>query len=530
MRPGIAMPIRQGLLIVATAILLTLSFPSPVAPRGVWPLGGVALVPLLVGIWNERSRRWKAPLVTGLLVGVLFFYGSFYWLGFSFIHYGGLSPVATYALLSLPGIVLGLFFGVFALALHVVLNRWGSRGMWAAGPLWVVMEWLRYTLTGQGWNALGYSQAFRPEVIQCARLAGVYGVSFLLVTVSAACAFGVVEARRLGGNKTAGILGSAIVGYALIAALPAFFPHHPPSSSSLSVVAIQPVISLGDVRSSVRSPDLIESLRRHFLLSEEALADAPPDNTPRLLIWPESPMNMSLDEDPVVEQLLENFARERNVYLLVNHLGRAPGGGFHNSAAVISPEGRRMADYHKTHLLIFGEYVPFRHVLPLVDRIPALAGDFVPGAELTVAPVGPAQVGTFICFESTFPSIARTMVRRGADILVNISNDGWFGATVGAYQHLAHAVFRAVETERPLVRVTNSGVTALITPQGEIKDATGLFQPATRRWQIAVPTATASSEHSFYTRYGDVFVLACGLASLVIVGRALPFRAVWKRF
>jgi apolipoprotein N-acyltransferase len=288
-------------------------------------------------------------------------------------------------------------------------------------------------------------------------------------------------------------------------------------------VAIQPVISPGDVRSTPGPPDLIESLRQHFLLSEEALGDAPSDTTPRLLIWPESPMNMSLDEDPAVEQLLEDFARARNVYLLVNHLGRAPGGGFHNSAAVISPEGRRVADYHKTHLLIFGEYVPFRHVLPLVDRIPALAGDFIPGTELTVVSMGPARVGTFICFESTFPSIARTMVRRGANVLVNISNDGWFGATAGAYQHLAHAVFRAVETGRPLVRVTNSGITALITPQGEIRDATELFQPATRRWQIPVPTATASIEHSFYTRYGDWFVLVCGLASLVIMGRALPF-------
>ncbi len=520
----ITLPIRDGLLIILTAALLVLSFPSAVAPQGVWPLGWIALAPLLFCLAAHQPRTWKALLAIGSLTGILFFYGSFSWLGFPFVHWGGLSAPLTYGLLAIPAVALGLFFGAFALLVGLMVNRWGTWGVWVAPPLWVVVEWARYTVTGQGWNSLGYSQAFRPEVIQFARLTGVYGVSFLLVAVSAALALGVLERHRIGAKKALAVVGLTMSGCLLVAVVPGFFGRHVKPSSNLHVLAVQPVISVGDARSKLEPPDLNESLRQHLHLSEEALSSLPPDAGTTLLIWPESPMNMSLDEDAAVGRLLGDFARQHDVYLLVNHLGRAAPEGFHNSAAVISPHGQRIADYHKTHLLVFGEYVPFQNILPLGDWIPAPAGDFVPGTELTVVSVGPARVGTFICFESAFPSVAREMVRRGATVLVNISNDGWFGTTAGAYQHLAHAVFRAVETGTPLVRVTNSGITALITPRGEITDATELHQPATRRWRIEVPALDRPLGRSFYTRYGDLFVLLCGLVCLAAIGGTHPFR------
>jgi len=146
-----------------------------------------------------------------------------------------------------------------------------------------------------------------------------------------------------------------------------------------------------------------------------------------------------------------------------------------------------------------------------LEKIPALAGDFVPGREYTIADIGPARVGTFICFESAFPEIPRQLVRRGATLLVNISNDGWFGTTAGARQHLAHAVLRAVELGRPLVRVTNSGITALITPYGEVRDVTPLFQTATRHWLLRMPSPPPLT---FYARHGDLFAWVCVAVSL----------------
>jgi len=494
---------------------MILSFPSPLGTN-LWFLAWGAWIPLLVRIAARGELTLRQAFLLGLGLAFAFFYGSFSWLTFPIIHYGGVPAPIAYVLLLIPAFVLSLFFAAFLWLVRWGIARWGRRGILLAPLFWVSVEWARAHLTRHGWNLFGYSQASVPEVIQIARYTGVLGVSFLLLWASTLGAFLALRCTKLTVRMGAAI-GMPLVFLGLVFLTgKAMRPENTVSSEApaLDVLAVQPVIPVAGSGRQWHAPDVVESLNRHVRLSEQALAQGEKNGSPRLLIWPESPMNLSLDEDEAIAAYLAEFARRHQVYLLLNHLGKSAH-GWHNSAAVLSPRGERIAEYHKIRLLEFGEYVPGRRFLPFLRKIPALAGDFVPGQEYTVAAVGSARVGTFICFESAFPEIPRALVRRGATLLVNISNDGWFGPTAGAQQHLHHAIFRAVEMGRPLVRVTNSGITAVITPYGEVQEATPLFQEATRRWRLPQPASPPAL--TFYARQGELFAKLCAIGSLGVL-------------
>jgi len=170
----------------------------------------------------------------------------------------------------------------------------------------------------------------------------------------------------------------------------------------------------------------------------------------------------------------------------------------------------------------FGEYVPLPHWLPGSNSVRAMVGDFTPGTKYTLMPVGSERAGVFICIESAYPWIARTFTAEGADVLINVSNDGYLGPTAVVQQHLANVVFRAVENDRPLLRVTNTGISAFITANGEVKDPTQTFRTAVRTWTMT----RSRNEKTFYTNHGDLFVAACAAMSLLILGASFRARVV----
>jgi apolipoprotein N-acyltransferase len=277
------------------------------------------------------------------------------------------------------------------------------------------------------------------------------------------------------------------------------------------IVAVQPNVPMDPQESIAETAALIE---RHYSLSEQGLSQTQEyAGLPRVVIWPESPMPFRYAGDYSFRELIANFAAKNHTSVLFNSQEPAPGGGTYNSAALVNEEGLLVAQYDKIRLLPFGEYVPLPRWLPGVSWIPTMVGDFTPGAQYTLMPFGETRAGVFICFESAFPYIARHFTEEGADVLVNISNDGYLGETPVMRQHLANTVFRAVENNRPVVRVTNTGITAFITARGQVLDATPGFTPNVRVW----PVSRASSGKTFYTRYGDVFVWLCALASLIVV-------------
>ena len=488
---------------LVSAALLIVSFPD----FNLWPLAWIAMVPLLLVV-ARGPRPWRCFLV-GWLFGAVFFYGSCYWLTYSMIHTGGISPWIAFPLL-IPGpLLVGIFPAIFASLLARAIARWGSAALFLAPLLWPALEWTRLETTGQLWNAIGYSQAYQPFLIQSARWGGVYAVGFLIVLVNAAFAFAILQ-RSLKALSMS-VLTILLVGATLIAlGLPRRLGELiSVQDADAIVIAIQPNVPM-DIG---KSNDEMQWLTtRHFEMSEAALRQLPDDGKLRLVIWPESPMNFSYGTDSLLRDRLATFAKTNHTSVLLNSQELAPNDGIYNSALLINEEGKLVAQYDKIRLLPFGEYVPLPQWLPGAGLIRAIVGDFAPGTNYTLMPVGKVRGGVFICIESAYPAIARRFSSEGADVLINISNDGYLGATAVMRQHLANAVFRAVENGRPVLRVTNTGITAYIAPSGEVREATAGFKPEVRIWTIAqVPQG-----QTFYTKHGDLFVIVCAVLSLLI--------------
>lgn len=506
-----ALPLTDWGVALASSVLLILAFPD----FDLWPLASVSLVPLLVVI-TARPRAWRSFLL-GWLAGTVFFYGSCHWLTFPLVNYGGIPRWLAYILLLPAPLVVGLFPGLFGLVLSRAVNRWGIKALLCAPFIWSALEGARLALTGQLWNALGYSQAYQPSLIQSARWGGVYAVGFLLVTINAAIAFLILKRTAKAAALTATILaGVGLVVLVSHQTAPAELATDPAITEAI-VIALQPNVPMDLVKSTDEMQALIE---RHVSMTEEALKAVPDDGTPRLVVWPESPMNFAYGSDAQLRELLASFATKNRTAVLFNSQEPAPNDGIYNSALIVNDQGRLIAQYDKIRLLPFGEYVPLPRWLPGANLITVIVGDFTPGARFTLMPVGQARVGVFICVESAYPFIAGSLTRKGADVLINISNDGYLGRTAVMRQHLANAVFRAVENNRPILRVTNTGISGYITPRGEVKDATDGFQTAVRTWRIT----RHGNETSFYSRHGDIFAGCCAGLSLLLFVASLEGR------
>lgn len=489
-------------LAIVSAALLIVSFPD----FDLWPLAWLALVPLLLLV--ARSPGTGRAFIMGWVFGTVFFYGSCYWLTFSMINFGRISPWLAFVLL-LPGaLLLGLFPALFTALLARAITKWGVAALFLASPFWSALEWARLETTGQLWNAVGYSQAYHPWLIQTAGWGGVYAVGFLIVSLNGAITFALLQ-RSVRALLISGTAFLVVAGAAFVANKTS------PSrqirvgdESDAVVVAIQPNVPMDLVKSN---QDMRKLTIRHFEMSESTLQGLARDGIPRLVIWPESPMYFAYGGDRELRGVLANFAKANNTSVLLNSQEVAPNDGIYNSAVLVNQEGRLVAQYDKIRLLPFGEYVPLPEWVPGASLIRGIVGDFTPGTKYGLMPVGTVRAGVFICIESAYPSIARRFTSEGADVLINISNDGYLGPTAVMRQHLANAIFRAVENGRSVVRVTNTGITAFITSSGEVKDATQGFRPEVRMWRIA----RAKNAPAFYATHGDLFAAGCSIFSLL---------------
>ena len=493
------------LLALLSAVLLTLSFPNFDLSIFAW----VALVPLLLAL--SKPICLLKPFLLDWFAGTVFFYASCSWLTYSMIHYGGISRWLAYLLLLPATLLVGLFPGFFVLAQARLFRKWGESALMAAPFLWVSLEWARLGVTGQLWNAIGYSQAFHPNMIWIARYGGVYAVGFALVSVNAAVAYAII--RRTG--RALVVAAAAIVVIAVALSGRNLFgrsevrPMKLGSDSSLVVIAIQPNVPMDFDKDDRELNDL---LNRHITLAEAALSQVKDESRQRLVIWPESPMNFTYAADPQLRERLAEFTQRNRTMLLFNSQEPSPDGSFYNSAMLIDEFGRVVARYDKIRLMPFGEYVPLPRWVPGADRVKALVGGFAAGDKFTVMTAGRTRLGTFICIESAYPWVARNLTVAGADVLVNISNDGYLGPTAVMRQHLANAIFRAVENGRPLLRVTNTGITASISSTGQLFEVTNGFEIATRIWNVYAE----EDGQTFFTRHGDLFVGVCSVLSAVM--------------
>ena len=499
-------------LVIASALLLILSFPD----FELWPLAWVGLVPFLVVA--SRPLHAGRALFLGWLWGAVFFYGTCWWLTYPMIHYAHISAWVAYPLLLAPIALVAVFPALFALLLSRLVDRFGLGAILAAPLLWVSCEWARYAVTGQLWNALGYSQAFHPFLIQSARWGGVYAVSFLIVTANMALALAVLRRKRKGLA-----LSLSLIVFVLLVIVGAFEGTRNreagPIAHAPMVVAVQPNVPVDG------SGSMEQLLIHHLEQSAQGLRNLSRDSSVSLVIWPESPMNFSYSRDSHLREVVGNFARSNRTSVLLNSLEPAADGGEHNSAVMVNEEGRIVAQYDKIRLMPFGEYVPLPQWLPGASSVRGIVGDFTPGSLYTLMPLGAFRVGVFICIEAAHPAIARRYANEGANVLINISNDGYLGPTPIMRQHLSNAIFRAVENDRDLVRVTNNGISADIESDGRISDSTPASEPAVRTWFVG----NRKESKTFYTRHGDVFVYACALISLGLVSATFRTRRARMR-
>jgi apolipoprotein N-acyltransferase len=489
----------------ATALLLIFSFPN----FELYLLAWIALVPLLVVI--ARSPSPFKAFILGWATGSVFFYATCYWLTYSMIHYGGVPTVVAYLLLIPGALVVGVFHGVFASLTAIAIRKWGVLAVLLAPIFWTALEWVRLGVTGQLWNALGYSQAFHAAVIQPARWGGVYLVSFLIVAINTAVALLIL--RRTRWSIVAAVLTTLAVALVLVDGVfnSTIVDYFYSVEDDVRVVAVQPNVPMNLVKTV---EELNELRERHLSLSTNALNSLGDHPGPRLVIWPESPMNFTYASDRSFQEFVTDFTRQNHTSLLFNSLEPAPNDGAYNSALLINEEGRQISQYDKIRLMPFGEYVPLPQWLPGASLISGLVGQFTPGNNYTLMPFGAhRRAGVFICIESAYPWIARRLTSDGASVLINISNDGYLGPTAVMRQHLANAIFRAVENGRPVLRVTNSGLTARISARGVVEDLTRPFESDVRIWFVD----RSDSRDTGYTDHGDLFVQICAAISAVIL-------------
>ncbi len=496
---------------VASGALLTLCF----APWNQSWLVWIALAPLLSALWFAPKPR---PFALGFVTGAVFYPCVFHWLAqLSFVIH---API----LLGLPpllGSYLALYIALWAWAMRALrprreLDAWSSLRHLRLGALaaclWVALEWTRgWFLSGFGWNELGVALHGSLAMVQIADLAGLTGLTWLVAFVNV---MAVVIVRRLCAEFGPDFLkrirweftGTMLV----VAAVFAYGAHRllheqdfTRNTVPLRIAVVQPNVPQ-DVKFDAAAEDaILDKLRRQTSLA--ALLE------PQLLLWPEAPAIRGMDADEADYKLVMDLAASGPFDFLLGSLDYEPDPKdagkmrIYNAAYLLTGHGAERQTYRKTHLVIFGEYLPLR------DYMPGFVQDFVPGDLEANQAHGPGVlrlsesnggliVAPLICFEDSLGELTRQTCVAGAQLLVNITNDGWFRHSVGAEQHLAHAVFRAVENRRPLIRCCNTGMTGSVDPLGRFRSWVPPFREGIGSGVVPVPVAPTLT---FYTRHGD---------------------------
>lgn len=486
-------PRRDYLLAVLSGVLLALSFPKPGLSFLVW----FAFVPLLLAI-NSKAPRNAFRL--GFVCGLSAYGGILYWLNIVMITYGKLHWTLSFTLFIFLAAILSLYTGA-----ATFFMRWVEKG--GISPLfslpigWVGLEYARaYVLTGFPWASLGYTQYRLLPLIQIADITGVYGLSFLVVLANVV-AYRIVRwvtGKEGGSYPTA---GSAALLLMLLLILGYGFSrlNTPEQGATLKVGLTQ-----GNIPQDVKwDPAFQErTVAVYEKLSRQACAGGCD-----LVVWPESAAPFFLQDDIRYAARIRSLAADLKTCMVVGSPAFDNVGGrirYLNSAFLLAADGEVLGRSDKIHLVPFGEYVPLAQLLPFINKMVAGIGDFAAGTAAIPLNAGKARIGVLICFEGIFPELSRAYVRAGSRLLVNITNDAWFGRSSAPYQHLSMTVFRAVENRVPLVRAANTGITAIIDSRGHIRRMTQIFKETCLADEVRL-----GSGDSFYTRFGDLFAQLC---------------------
>jgi apolipoprotein N-acyltransferase len=523
--------IKNIILLLLSSILLSLSFSS----FNISFLAWIGLIPFFISL---RNKNLKQSFVLSYICGFLFFLFSMYWL----FH------VTVFGLLVLS-LYQALYFGIFGSFVSLFTQTEHGKPITGAYLIlpsaWCLLEYVRANLFGGiGWNLLAYSQYGQVPVIQIADITGVYGVSFLIVLVNLALFEGIsilMNKKVKVGVKIKSCTLFNVLSVFILFVLCLLYGYKQITSFSLKDIKATK-LKLSLVQGNISQMHKWDIKYKDYILSqyEKLTLEAARLDRPDIIIWPETSIPGYLNQDSKLMRYMVGLSNKTETPILA---GTPMAGinetedGVELNSAVLFSSGKILQRYDKLHLVMFGEFVPLGRYFPRIRELFPITGNFIPGNNYTIfqLPADSRQVkadfAVLICFEDIFPGLVRRFVKEGADFMVNITNDAWFGRSAAPYQHSANSVFRAVENRRPFARAANTGLTCFIDRAGKLSSLRGSVNAGTviasRRRSNQKPKEIFVDGYltdyvilpqdttlTFYTKYGDIFILFC----LIITG------------
>ena len=520
----------------------------------------IALLPLLTAILPREQggaplKVWQTALL-GYLCGVIWYAGGCYWIYQTMYLYGGLAKPVALGILLLFSLYLGLYHAAFAALIGAFRrSRLGREGALLLAPFaWVAVELARARVTGLPWDLLGITQVDNPMLIHLPPFTGAYGISFVIALVNALWLLRVrlrdrpyVRPMLMGGGLVLLVMYALGVSrmripFAPTSAVATLLQENlevgaaagPPERldkllDAFTYRSLHPAFSFYAGIPGLKGTQFFDASKLTSLSGGVNFDEQAPIVPTSLIVWPESPAPFQ-ESDATFRARMSKLARDAHAPVIVGNIGMESvaksaenphGTELRNSASFIQPDGSFAGRYDKMHLVPFGEYVPFKRLFFFAGHLLDEVGTFAPGRDRTVfAASNGRRYGTFICYESIFGDEIRGFVEGGADVLVNISNDGWYGDTSAPWQHLNMARMRAIENHRWVLRATNTGLTSAIDPYGRVTAA------APRHIRTAI-TVSFGYEHdvTFYTSHGDLFAYLCCLVTVAALGLSFSRRA-----
>jgi apolipoprotein N-acyltransferase len=450
----------------------------------------ILLLPAALILTTLRAQSFAQAFKNGFLTALPGYAASLYWLAIPVHDHGGLPWALALPCPVLIGALLAAYAGLFCMGMHLIRLRISHLlAMLASGLLWASLELLRnHFLTGFSWLTLAQAMAPWPQTLGLAAWIGGFGLSALLVGMSHCLVLG------------RGFTRLAVLPLAGLCLLPALTrtPQVPAATASVSMIQ-------GNIDQGLKWDEGMQAgiLGTYLDLSIKAVAE----NAPDLVVWPETAMPFYFQDPSDLTTGMRLGVSRMQVPVLAGapaySIPREPGAPqyvLHNRAYLLNANGEPLAFYDKEHLVPFGEYVPLGKWLPFITKLVPGQFEFKPGRNTEPLKTGPLAMGLLICYEAIFPELAQKQVELGANVLVNISNDAWFGRSSAPWQHLHLSILRAVEQNRAIIRATNSGVSAFIGPDGSLRGPTALFT-AKIAHDPAIPLLTETTfyhEHFFF--------------------------------
>lgn len=502
--------IKSIILSIFSGVLLTGAFPRIEIGFLAW----IALVPLLYAAFDQKPGQ---SFRLGFITGLTHYLSLVYWLVYTMQTYGNLPFWTAVPLLFLLAAYLSLYIAFFSMIISWLKPK--PLACFVIIPfLWVSLEYIRsFLLSGFPWELLGYSQYKNLAVIQISDIFGVFGVSYIIALANGMFFIILLYIKKKqfqSGPVTKKHAAMSLACFTAVLFMTIIYSHWRIKHTQ-EIMTDAPKINAGYVQGNIDQmvkwdPAFQKSSTQKYIdLSLDAKKQFPD-----LLVWPETAAPFYFIHNTKMTNMVIKGIRESKAYFLIgspSFIRRENTIDYYNSAYLINPQGKTAEKYDKVHLVPFGEYVPLKKWLPFVNKIVAQVGDFKTGKKGDTLKMGSYRLGILICYEIIFPELSGAAAKSGADLLINITNDAWYGTTSAPYQHFSMAVFRAVENRRSLVRSANTGISGFIDPLGEIYNLSPLFKES-----VMTKSLPVIKYKTIYSEHGDIFAVSCLIITIII--------------